>query len=1116
MENIIKIENDKIKVFIDGKEYFGFKNETILSLLKRNNFEIPTFCYDKNLPPLSSCFACIVEIKNLKGFQPACSTYVSEGMEIFTNNKEIYDTRKTNIELLISNHFADCFGPCKLACPANVDIQTYITLAKRGLYKESIKVIKDSIPIPATIGRVCPAFCEKNCRRNYVDESVGINNIKRYIADMDLFSDNPYIPSIESEKEIKIAVIGAGPAGLSVAYYLRIKGYQVDIFEKLPEAGGMLRYGIPSYRLPRIVLDKEIDILKKMGINFVFNKEFGKDFDIKTLRKDNYKAIFIGIGAQSGNYMKIEGENLKNIILAVDFLRNIQLDKTFSDNFNFNNVVIIGGGNTAIDSARTALRLGAKNVKILYRRTREEMPANDLEIEEALEEGIELITLVNPIKFIGEEKVEKIELIKMKLGEPDSSGRRRPIPIEGSNFIIEADYVIEAISQKIDQSSLKDFDLNSDGTIIIEKNSFKTNIEYVFAGGDVVNGPDTVVKALSDGKKAAISIHNYLLRKTNENDYKYEKITDNEDLLKFYISKDDFFKEEKEKEKYFKEFYKNQIKIKRRKENKIEPIKRINNFEEFNFGLDHESFNIEIERCLQCGCNDIFECKLKKYSKEYNIDKNKYKGLHRNEKIDNSSKYIVYDKNKCINCGKCVGICANIIGENVFGYYKRGFTTLIQPFLNTSIAETNCINCGNCINICPTGAITDKYNDKPICSLYREYEKIINCDFCSKNCELKIKFIDDQIIRISSEDIICNIGKNEIINLFETYKYFSNNDLYLIKENNFFISKNISVIYANNIENNNKTNNIIKIENRLDKFNLKEYLYSYFDKFGYDKLNNSIFIYGNFINKNNLLHVKNYLKEKRINSFVFFNYSIFNQVEKLNFLKKNNIKYEFKKISYFKKQKIALFNKTYDSGIITNFLVSAPFENIVYIDKNLIKGKFLRYTLVEDIEKIEEVNIDKNFELFLNIDDFSINQLKKYLKYFKLFDKINIFSVYIDFEDKLEEYRINIEKIKENYYKNIIYLFQINEILSLLNYKKEDKYLIKKGKNNHENDKILNNQILSGKIIEDKFLLNFSKIKDFDKFNKFKFFKKYLNLEQLNKLKNSEKYLFIFPENILL
>ncbi|MCX8058560.1 MAG: FAD-dependent oxidoreductase [Spirochaetes bacterium] len=1036
-----KKEKKIIKIKINNNDYEAFENETILNLLIRNNINVPNFCYDKHLNPFSSCFTCIIKVKNMKGFQPACSTYAVEGMEIITNSDEIFNTRKTNLELLSSNHFADCFGPCKIECPANVDIQTYILLAKLGLFREAIKVIKDSIPLPATIGRVCPSFCEKNCRRNYIDSSVGINNIKRIIADNDIFSDNPYIPEINKESGFKVAIIGSGPAGLSAAYYLRQQGHKIDIFEKMPLPGGMLRYGIPEYRLPKELLDREISQFYKMGINFFFNTEFGKDITIDTLKENGYDAIFIGIGAQSGNFMGIEGEQLDNIRIAVDFLREIATNNfKNNNNYNYKNVVIIGGGNTAFDSARTILRLGAENVTIIYRRTINEMPANKEEIEEAIEEGIKILELSAPIKFIGNKKVEKVELIKMKLGDPDSSGRRSPIPIENSNYIIECDLVIEAISQKIETKYINFLSLNLDGTIKVNSDTFETSIRGIFAGGDVINGPDTVVKALADGKKAAININKYLygLNKNNNNEnYNFVNttLTPNQNLLNFYISKDVFFKSEKEKNEYFKNYYKNFPTIEKTKPQKIKAEERKLNFIEFNKGINLNDLNIEIERCLQCGCNDINECKLKKYGEEYNVNIKNYLGKYKNENIDSSSYFLLFDKNKCINCGKCIEVCSNILGQNILGFFRRGFETKVQTAFDIPFSETQCIKCGNCINLCPVGALTDKLNNTSVGTFYREYEKNVECYYCSKKCNLRIKYIQDEMIRIKSDDIICKTGKTDIILLNKFYK------LLKINFNKKYKIKNINATLLN----------------------FDDFISSIEDKKDIEK---TIFLFTKYIS---LSKIEKLFPKIRIsfenNNLLFIPF--FDQDNKLNYLRKHKIKNNFIDLQIYKNKKITLFSKIKNYGVSTALFLSAPYENIFYLDKKNSYKKFFRYTLIEHIDKLFNIKIKDDLISIFNIDDYKISELKKILKYFKLFNEINIISSFPDYKSKYEISKKSINNLitnNSNKIKNIFYFIDILDIIEI-------------NKINLNNINLLNNKniVISQKTLENLIYQNITK-----------------------------------------
>jgi NADPH-dependent glutamate synthase beta subunit-like oxidoreductase len=402
-------------------------------------------------------------------------------------------------------------GPCKASCPANISICGFITAISQGQYAEGLKLIKREMPFPAVCGRVCPHPCEEACNRGKVDEPIAIEYLKRFLADVDLASDTQYLPEIKGQKEDKVAIVGAGPAGLTAAYYLAIEGYRVTIFEKLPVAGGMMAVGIPEYRLPRDILQGEIDVIRNLGVEIKLNFEIGKDLSFEDMRKD-YKAVFISVGCHQAMKLGIPGEDeLDGVVDCMTFLREINLGNPPAYN---GRLVVLGGGNAAIDSARVAKRLGYDDVAILYRRTREEMPASPWEIEEAIEEGIDLEFLTAPMKVVGSNgSVSGLECIRMEMGEPDESGRRKPMPIEGSEFTVKADVIVAAIGQRSDLCFLGNghgIDVSGRNTIEADPVTAATNIPGIFAGGDVASGPRIVVEAVAFGKQAAISIDRYL------------------------------------------------------------------------------------------------------------------------------------------------------------------------------------------------------------------------------------------------------------------------------------------------------------------------------------------------------------------------------------------------------------------------------------------------------------------------------------------------------------------------------------------------------------------------------------------------------------------------------
>jgi len=386
-----------------------------------------------------------------------------------------------------------------------VNVQGYIALLQQGKFKESVELIRKSMPFPAICGRVCFSPCQDACSRKNVDQPVGIRYLKRLAADVERehgrIKPEP-IPKTHSEK---VAIIGGGPAGLSAAYELAKLGYPVTIFERMPEPGGMMRYGIPDFRLQKYVVANEIAYIQDLGVEIKTGVEFGKDVKLDTVRKEGYKAIFIAIGAQLSRDLEIPGEDLKGVLPAVELLRNVSLGETVDVD---KRVAVIGGGNSAIDAARTSLRLRAEEVIILYRRSRNEMPALPEEVEAAEEEGITFHFLVSPKQIIGEEgKVEAIECLKMKLGEPDASGRRRPVPIQGTEHTYEVDTVIPAIGQLSETSSLPSILLDERAhAISADPLTLETKIPGVFAGGDIVTGPASVIQGIGAGKQAALSI----------------------------------------------------------------------------------------------------------------------------------------------------------------------------------------------------------------------------------------------------------------------------------------------------------------------------------------------------------------------------------------------------------------------------------------------------------------------------------------------------------------------------------------------------------------------------------------------------------------------------------
>ena len=474
--------------------------------------------------------------------------------------------------------------PCVKTCPARVNVQGYIALIHQGKYQEALDLIKEKIPLPGVIGRICPHPCEAECTRGSLDEPLAISALKRFVAD----KVEGELPSLEiKNKKEKVAIIGSGPAGLSAAYYLAKEGYQVTIFEASPVAGGMLYLAIPEYRLPKRILEKEIQGIKQLGVKIRTDTPIGKELPLNALAKQGYKAIFIAVGAHKGQRLGIPGEDSNGVVDGITFLREVNLGKRTKVE---GSIAIIGGGNVAIDAARSALRLGAQKVSVLYRRSRAEMPASDEEIEAASAEGVDIQYLVTPVEVLSQNgKVVGTRCTRMKLGAPDTSGRRRPVAIPGSEFDISVDMVIAAIGQTPDLSFIEGsgLEITKRGTITADPLTLATSVPGIFTGGDAQTGPGIAIEAIAAGEKAAISIDRYLR---------------GEDLREGRVI--DEAKPSGMTEPPPKVEYKPRVKMPT-----INMERRCSSFDEVELGFTEEVALQEAERCVNCGnCSECMQC----------------------------------------------------------------------------------------------------------------------------------------------------------------------------------------------------------------------------------------------------------------------------------------------------------------------------------------------------------------------------------------------------------------------------------------------------------------------------------------------------------------------------
>ena len=716
-----------INLTINGKAVQAPEGSTILEAARSAGIYIPTLCYDEAVEVYGACGLCVVEAEGIPKLLRSCSAKVSEGMVVNTESERVVQSRKIAMELLMSAHDGDCVAPCQLNCPARTDCQGYVGLIANGEYDAALKLIKNKIALPASIGRVCPHPCEKACRRQNVEEPINIAQLKAFAADMDLKSDS-YMPDVMVRTGKKVAIIGGGPAGLTAAYYLTIMGHSVTVYDMMDKMGGMLRYGIPQYRLPKEVLDKEIAIIEKTGVKFVNNVKLGVDFTIKSLKEEN-DAVIVAVGAWKSSSMRTPGEELEGVYGGIDFLRGVIKGNAPEIG---EKVAICGGGNTAMDACRTAVRLGAKEVYVVYRRTRNEMPADKLEIDEAEEEGVIYKFLTNPLSFNGEDgKVKSITLQLMELGEPDASGRRRPVPIEGKTEEIAVDSVILAIGQKLVTDDVKELELNQRGNIVADEDFFTTSIDGVFAIGDATNrGASIAIEAIGEADRCAKAVDAYL---------KGESL----DTRVPYISKRD--------EKTID--YSDRQKESRINPKVLAPEVRNKNFDEVSLGFTEEEAQKEAQRCLECGCREYYKCKLLKVAQRYDIDPGRFKGEMPQKYTHDENAFIERNTSKCILCGLCVRSCREVMDLHSIGLMGRGFKTDVSPAFSLPLDQTNCNNCGLCVSLCPTGSLTEKSSLKkqvPLDEIYTDETVDIN----GKEAKVTVARYNGKVLRVIPNDEI--------------------------------------------------------------------------------------------------------------------------------------------------------------------------------------------------------------------------------------------------------------------------------------------------------------------------------------------------------------------------
>lgn len=712
-----RLSSPTFTVEVDGKQFTGREGQTILEICRDNGIDVPTLCYEPKLPGFGACRMCVVDVEGEENPPISCSRAAEPNMKIQTQTPRLREIRKTNLELIFSDHNAYCLPPCQNKCPSHIDIPGFLKANTEGNFAESARIFKRTIPFPSVLGRVCPAPCEEHCRRDEVEEAIAIRDSHRYAGDQVLKAQANGIKApvpfeVQPKSGKRVAVIGSGPAGMAAAYYLLIAGHDVTIYERDPAPGGMLRYGIPQYRLPKVeVLEAEYQSVYDLGGQMVCNAELGKDFTIDDLQNQGFDAVCVAIGCYETNKLGVPGEEADGVLDGLEYLRIATLGLPYPGHAG-TRVVVIGGGFTSMDCTRTSVRQGAKEVTLVYRRDMKDMPASN-EVHEALEEGARAIFQAAPTRVVTDanNKVTGVEFQRMAMGAPDASGRRRPEPVAGTEFVIDCDRVLLAIGQ----GPQLDWLSKGAGGMTATKNrrlaadavTFSTGRKGVFGTGDVRVGAATVVQATAEGRRSAYAIDAYLKGLDLDEIKTRQTLAEPQPEFLNIVP------------------YSGEVKEPRYRLKAMPADVRNKSYIEYEIPYSQQEAMAESKRCLQCTCEAIGYCDLRRQGIEYgttlktlepertgfsfrSVNDNRFTGTNHDYIRDDSHAFILREPSRCIDCGRCANVCKEVVGAACYDFMRTGFDTLVTTPLDMSLNTTPCVSCGRCAETCPTGALMPK------------------------------------------------------------------------------------------------------------------------------------------------------------------------------------------------------------------------------------------------------------------------------------------------------------------------------------------------------------------------------------------------------------------------